>query len=172
MSLHSYIERQINKFNEENKCGFCWEFYAPLTEDAMNKQQLKNNENCSCVHVMMTRDNMTAFGNDYRYNERLGQNAEIFEYKNFKLFFLKRQGMDVNNHIEILDNDTSKSKINFLEELEDCISQFYFDFCDEFDKNWVMQRWQGTQLINYLDNNYTGYRVDVTLRRRVNGRIR
>lgn len=162
MKLIPFFEKQINKWNVENKCGQCFRFYAPLTEESLNKQQI---EDC-CVNVMLTRDRNNAFGVDRTYNALLGNLSDTFEYKNFTLFFIVPQGVNLNNYKEILNNDTTNSKSVLLEDLEQCIIDTELNFCEFIGQDWQLTQWNAQQLLNFRDNNYTGYRVNVSIRKR------
>lgn len=165
MRLVEFFTKQIEKWNLENKCGQCFEFHAPLTESALNKQQLQNS---CCVSVMLTRDRVNAFGTDFTVDRRFGFNSDEWKYKNFTLLFVLPQGLDLNNHTEILGNEIDNAKYVVLEDLEECIDEMELDFCDLIKESWMLSNWTATQLINYAANNYTGWRVNVTIRQRKN----
>lgn len=162
MKLIDFLEKQVQKWNDQNKCNQCFEFYAPLTEEALNKQQIKD----CCINVMLTRDRGQAFGVEKTYNNLTGTLSEQWEFKNFTLFFIVPQGINVNNHTEILGHTTDLSKSKVLEDLESCIIDMELDFCEFLNKDWQLTQWSAQQLLNYRDNNYTGYRVSVSIRKR------
>lgn len=162
MRLTQFFEQQISKWNTKNKCGNCFEFHAPLTEDALNKQQLST----CCVSVMLTRDNGNAFGVDKTYNNTFGVVSDEWEYKNFRLYFLVRTKLGINNHSEIKGHDKNESRSYLLEDLEQCIIDMNLDFCEFVGKQWNVTQWNAQQLINFRDNNYTGYRLNITIRKR------
>lgn len=162
MKLIDFLEKQVQKWNTENKCGQCYEFYAPLTEEALNKQQIKY----CCVNVMLTRDRGQAFGVDKTYNTQTGTKSDEWEFKNFTLFFIVPQGININNHTEILGHSTELSKSKLLEDLEECIIDLELDFCEFIGTEWQVTQWTAQQLLNYRDNNYTGYRISISIRKR------
>ena len=162
MKLIDFLEKQVQKWNTENKCGQCYEFYAPLTEEALNKQQIKD----CCVNVMLTRDRGQAFGVDKTYNTQTGTKSDEWEFKNFTLFFIVPQGVNINNHTEILGHSTELSKSKLLEDLEECIIDLELDFCEFIGTEWQVTQWSAQQLLNYRDNNYTGYRISISIRKR------
>lgn len=162
MKLIDFLDKQVQKWNTENKCGQCYEFYAPLTEEALNKQQLKD----CCVNVMLTRDRGQAFGVDKTYNTQTGTKSDEWEFKNFTLFFIVPQGVNINNHTEILGHSIELSKSKLLEDLEECIIDLELDFCEFIGTEWQVTQWTAQQLLNYRDNNYTGYRISISIRKR------
>lgn len=52
MTPIDYIKSQIELWNAANKCGFCWSFYAPLSESGMNATKVNKDDVC-CVHVFV-----------------------------------------------------------------------------------------------------------------------
>lgn len=163
MKLIKFLDQQIQQWCKTQKCGQCYEFYAPLTEEALNKQQIKD----CCINVMLTRDRGQAFGVDRIYNNTLDSISDKFEYKNFNLYFIVPQGININNHSEVLNHSTELSKSILLEDLEKCIIELEFDFCKHIGNKWQLTQWSAQQLINFRDNNYTGFRLSVTIRKRV-----
>ena len=164
MRLISFFEKQVCKWNEENKCGQCFEFHAPLTSKALNVQQLINP---CCTQVLLTRDVGSAFGTDRTYNNRLAVLDTEYRYKNFRLQICKSINESVNNHTEILNNKTKNSKSAYLEDLEECIDNMELDFCEFIGTQWQVTQWRAEQIINKDDNNYTGYVLSVTIRKRI-----
>lgn len=162
MRIINFLNLQVQKWNEEKKCDQCFSFYAPLTEEALNKQQLKD----CCVNVMLTRDRGQAFGVEKTYNALTGTKSDEWEFKNFTLFFIVPQGVNLNNHTEILGHSTELSKSTLLEDLEECIIDMELNFCEFIGVDWQLTQWSAQQLLNYRDNNYTGYRVSVSIRKR------
>lgn len=164
MKLTKFFKEQVDKWNCEKKCGQCFEFHAPLTESALNKQQFKD---VCCVQVLLTRDVGNAFGIDRTYNNNLGVIADEWEYKNFRLYFLvKRESLGINNHTEILGHSLKGTNSEILEDLEQCIIDMNLDFCEFIGQNWNVTQWNAQQLINYQSDNFTGYRLTVTIRKR------
>jgi len=163
MRLIDFFEKQVERWNETNKCNYCFEFHAPLTEEALNKQQLINP---CCVQVMFTRDVGNAFGIDRTYNNVLSQVSDEWEFKNFRLYFIIPEGFDRNNYDEVLGHDKDLSKSKTLEDLELCISEMELNFCEFVGTNWNVTQWTAQQLLDFRDRNYTGYRLNVSIRKR------
>lgn len=165
MKLVSFFEKTVNAWNEANKCGNCFSFHAPLTEEALNKQQLDPNKQC-CVTVLLTRDIGLAFGTESNMDLKSGFASSEWKFKNFVLYFLIPQGIDVNNHTEVLGNSTELSKYRALEDLEECVDDIELDLCSELPKAWFLSKWEARQVINYRDLNYTGYKVSFSIKQR------
>ena len=164
MELINFFEEQVNKWNENKQCGQCYEFHAPLTEEALNKQQLKNP---CCVQVLLTRDNLQAFGINRTYNNQLGIESDVFEFKNFKLLFALPMELGLNNHTEILNHSIELTRSKVLQDLESCLTRLELDFCEFLGTQWQVTQWTAQQVINIRDTNYTGYRINVSIRKRI-----
>jgi len=53
MNPVAFWSELIKSYNRQKKCGFCWNFYAPLTEVKLNQVQLKK---LCCVNVFLVWD--------------------------------------------------------------------------------------------------------------------
>lgn len=164
MKLTKFFKQQVNKWNEDNKCGYCYEFHAPLTEDALNKQHLINP---CCVQVMLTEDRMNPATVSNQYSTQFGLLSDQWITQRFNLYFIKPQGLDINNYDENLNHPIEESKSEFLENLKECIIDTNLDFCLFLGSQWQVTQWElSSPLTNYRDYNYTGYRLSVTIRKR------
>lgn len=162
MNPITFFEEQIQKWNEEEKCGLCFAFSAPLKESAINIQQLRENEKC-CVQVMLT---------DLRFNQQktYGANGLITDdvcLYSFNLFVLKPSVLGINNYNEIDGHKVSESKWKKnIEPLLDCFGcDAILDFCEIWNYPIQVTRWGDAEvLINYQDLNYDGWKIPITFR--------
>lgn len=167
INIVDFWKNQIAKWNEELKCGLCWEFSAPLTESAVGIT--KPNDPC-CVQVMLVRDRVTAFRTSRTYDNITGLLTGVTCSKSFELLVLMPTKLGQNNYNEIKGHDTNESKWDeVLSKLEDCLScDANLDFCEFLGRKVLVTDWSARQLVNYTDNNYTGYRLTVTFQVNVN----
>lgn len=168
IDIVGFFERQIEKWNDEDKCNLCWKFYAPLTESAANKIKLERGSEC-CVHVILLRDKVTAFSSTTNYNTTTTLPISSFCTKSFELIFAIPSNVDLNNWNEIAGHSTLESRwATIWEKIESCIAcDLHLDFCELLGANYQVTQWQGRQIDNYLTQNFTGFRVTVTLRQNV-----
>lgn len=167
MNFIDFFQKQIEKYNNEQKCDFCWFFSAPLEESAINIQQLRDDSKC-CVQVMFTQNEGNAFGVQNQYDNRSSLLTDSFCSENFNLFFLIPNRLGQNNYNEIDGHGIEESRSAELMRLKDCIScDLNLDFCEFLGMNFQITQWSGRQFLNYQDNNYIGYKVSVTLRKRI-----
>lgn len=159
MNIVNFWQQQITKWNEEHKCDLCWKFYAPLTESAVN---VVKDVDC-CVQVFFVRERVTAFSTVNNYNAQTGFVNQTACNKSFQVLFLVPSNVGTMNFNEVEGHPTSESKWDtILSKLEDCLAcDLNLDFCEFVGQKWRVTQWQGQQLINYLDNAYTGYRLTV-----------
>lgn len=164
MNYIEFFEKQIEKYNKESKCDFCWFFSAPLTRSAMNVQQLREDSKC-CVQVMYVQDEGSAFSTQNNYNFQTTFRQEAYCQENFILYFLIPDNLGKNNYNEIDGYSIEESRSEVLMRLKDCIScDVNLDFCEFLNQEMFITRWDGYQHILKEDNNYIGYKVYVSLR--------
>lgn len=163
MDIVDFWEKQVKIWNDTNKCGLCWEFAAPLTESAVNIVQQPAGTEC-CVKVFLVRQGVTAFSSTNTYNTTTGYVNQVTCNTSFQLIVVAPSTIGTNNYNEIKGHSTDESKwTTILSKIEQCLScEAYLDFCTILGNQYRVTNWSGTQLINYLDTAYAGYRVTVT----------
>lgn len=168
MNLIDFWQKQIEIWNTEQKCGFCWDFSAPLTESAINLVQPTDGKEC-CVQVMIVRDRVEAFSTNNTYDQKTGFLTNSVCQKSFQVLFLMHSDIGTNNFNEIKGHDTDESKwATILSRLEDCIScDLNLDFCAILGGQLRVTRWAAVQEINFMSQNYSGYRLTVNLQKTV-----
>ena len=162
MDIISFWEQQIQKWNDETKCGFCWFFGAPLTESAVTVQQSETNKEC-CVQVFLVRDKITAFSTNNTYKKTTGLLTTQICNTGFQLLFLLPSTVGTNNYNEIKDHSTTESKWSTIfSRLEQCMScDANLAFCEILGSSRRVTVWSGQQVTNYTPENYSGFRVTV-----------
>ena len=162
MNIVKFWEDQVNKWNEESKCGLCWTFGAPLVESKINIQQFEEDKEC-CVKVFFLQDKQPAFSTSNTYSQT-GFVNQIVCNKNFQLLVLFDSNLGLNMYNEIKDHPTSESvwsdKLSVLQDCLACDAQI--DFCEIIGQSSRITQWSGQQVINYLSSTYVGYRISVT----------
>lgn len=163
MDIVKFWQQQVNKWNAENKCGFCWEFGAPMIESAVNIQQVESGKEC-CAKVFFLREKVTAFQTQNTYNNQTGLKNQILCNKSFQLLVLFDSKLGLNMYNEIKGHDTDESVwTTKLSKLEECLScDANLDFCEIIGYTSRVTQWSAQQVTNYLDSNYVGYRISVT----------
>lgn len=157
MDIVNFWEEQIDIFNTENKCGFCWEFFAPLFQSKINIVQ---SDNC-CVKVFLTDLN---YSKNNQYNSQTGflQN-EVCEY-NYNLHVVIPNKLGTNNYNEIKGYDTNES--NYTKILQPLTNCFGCDSILEYCKNEMqIPKWNLSYIENFQDMNYTGLKINITFKK-------
>lgn len=157
MDIVDFWKKQVELWNEQEKCGLCFEFAAPLVQSQTNIVQ---NENC-CVNVFLT---------DIRFREVKNRNATtgLITGKscvwNFSLWCLLPSDLGVNNYNEIKNHPVDESKWETIfKPIIDCLGcDNILDTCEILGvTNVNVDMPQDATLVhNYLDNNYNGWRVN------------
>lgn len=145
----------------EPKCGLCWEFTAPIRESDLNEYKFRGDE--CCVLVALT---------DYRWeciapmNRTTGLPQLVSEVYSFNLHFLALDNLGLNVYNEIPNHPLAESKwATILDPLADCIACSPLDFCEYLGQPLEVVRWAATPKIDWLDMNYTGWTINVQLRK-------
>lgn len=159
MDIVKFWKDQTELWNEQEKCGLCWEFSAPLVSSQINIVQ----EEACCVNVFLT---------DLRFRETKQRNTTtgLVIGKSctwtFSLWCLKKETLGVNNYNEIKGYPVDESKWeNIFFPIIECLGcGNILDTCELLGvTNINVDMNQDATLIhNYLDNNYNGWKVNYT----------
>lgn len=161
MNIVKFWSDQVNKWKETDKCNMCWEFSAPLFEDASNIFQ--NREAC-CTYVLLTdlTENTVP-----RYNTQTGfKTAQHTDYS-FTVDFVIKGDLGTNNYNEIKDHPIEESRYETIyRPLRECINlnDIDLDFCEFLGYIPENMRWNMSMSRAYLDNNYFGWKLTASFR--------
>ncbi len=94
------------KYNGEQKCGFCWEFGAPLSESALNNQQAEEGKQC-CINLFITDYKVSSI---YGTNQTTGLTTTEDCDHRFTLYVVQqREDIGQNTFNEILGHEITSS---------------------------------------------------------------
>ena len=167
MNIVKFWEDQVAKYDAEQKCGFCWDFGAPLREDKVNIEQPNEGKEC-CVKVMFLQDKGSAFNVQRSYNQQTALMNGVTTTYNFQLLVVLDSVLGINMYDETKGHDKADSIwTTILSRLQNCLADdLNFDFCLFLGSVYQVTQWSATQEINYLNSNYCGYRINVTFSQR------
>jgi len=157
VSLFSEI---VTRWNDEERCGFCWKFTAPMYDSELNEFQFTESDKC-CILVAIT---------DYGFEEIISRNTQTFlpsidVVHTFNLHFLSTGDLGRNMYNEIKDHPLAESKwATILNPIRECIG--LSGVLAECPNTIIIDRWlfgQNSVKLNWLDNNYDGWSVNVRL---------
>ena len=162
MDVIEFFQDVVTAWNAENKCDECWTFGAPLTEDALNKQQTPDGVDPCCVHVFISDlviSSVRAFATT-------GYQSARYDNHSFNLYVLKKGDLGTNNYNEIAGHPISESRWQqTLKPLKECLDdQNLLPFCTELDNTIQITNWQMSTKIAYLDGNYVGWLIRATFK--------
>lgn len=158
MDIVNFWNKQVEKWNCDNKCDMCWEFHAPLVLSQLNITQT----NSCCVNIFLT---------DVRFREEknINQITTLTTSKrciwNFSIYALVQQDLGVNNFNEIKGHPVDQSKwSNILYPIIQCLGcDNILDFCEILGEDIIVtQNGDAVLIHNYLDSNYNGWKINYT----------
>jgi len=160
MDIVKFWSDQVSIWNEQEKCGFCWEFAAPLVPSQINIVQTEPTEEDCCIKVFLT---------DLRFREVIVRNTTTNLIINktcvwtFNLWVMQSKTLGINNYNEIKGHSVDESKWNELfYPLINCLGcDNILDTCEilgETNVNVSMNQ-DATLVHNYLDDNYNGWKI-------------
>lgn len=165
----SELNQQVESWNNQNKCGFNWEFSSPLFTNKINTVQV---ENTDAVQVMLIWQGQLLYEGGLSYNQFGLVTSTNTSSDNFELYFLLPSYIDENNYNEIKGHPVDESRSIQLERLLSClrgdgsVSGAMLDLCNQFDGKYKLTRWNVFAVNeNFLDNNYIGFRVQISLQK-------
>lgn len=162
MDIVTFWKDQITKWNTEEKCGFCWNFDAPLFLSHINMIQLEQEKSC-CVNVFLT---------DLTYREQETTNTvtalvtnKFCEY-GFVLYVCFPKDIAGNNYNEIKGHDILNSNYHTVyKPILDCFGcGNILDFCEILGYKPAITSKSATTFQKLQGNNYSGWRIPFTFR--------
>lgn len=156
MNPIDFFQKQTEIWNGKQYCDSCWFFGAPLSESALNVQQLRDGSEC-CYQVMIT-DYSTSTRSDYNSSQFVTR--KICDHR-FTMYVVKQSRPDINNYNEIDNHCTKESKWKtIIEPLFNCLScESVIDYCEILGYPVQIPEWNVVKVINHLDNNFDGVRI-------------
>lgn len=158
-----YLHQLINNFNENQECGFCWVFTAPLNNSTGNTYQIRD-DNCKCVHFIVHRQrtsNNPTYGNVFH---ALSQNI-IRHTINFHVGLIAE--FSENNWDEIKGYDLEDSRyFKYLKPLQGCITiKKLNEFCNILGYPMRISNldFETIPNPNIYDENFVGYSVTLII---------
>ncbi len=154
MDLVTRLETIIESYNEESKCGFCWQF----THGRKDYTNLKT-YNCECdccVHFMLD----DKWNYSKKPNNNYNSNGEEKETYSFSAFVGIQSRLDEQYYNE-LNSDSCDSKYRkYIEPLTECLKDsFQSDLC--IDSSFITSIGISPQ-VNKKDQNLDGINLKVT----------
>lgn len=158
MTITDFLQKVISDFDKEEKCGFCWNFFAPLTEIDLNIAKT----GC-CVNVFLVRNKGVDF--DTQIQNFNGASGRISEREHFDLYFLIKSKEGINNYNEMPDHPISESREKeIFEPLRKCVT---YNLFDEICKDFFILQWNGKYIYDFQDEMYYGLRISITTQKEI-----
>lgn len=155
MDIVNFWKEQVNIWNNDNKCGLCWEFSAPLVNSQINTVQ---KDTPCCVQVFIT--DITFRENIVRASTGLTTSHTCID--TFTLWALVESPLGVNNYNEIKGHPIDESKWSEIYlPLKECLGcENILDTCEILNQTNVnVDLTNATLVHNYLDQSYSGWKI-------------
>src|SRR5690554_5295872 len=147
----------IETFNDENRCGYCWNFYAPLREIDLNV--IRNNDEC-CVNVFILRNKAVDFDFVMSQDTNLHFTNATAQRDMHDIYFLIKSKEGINNYNEIPDHNISESRHEqIFKPLRECIKM---DMITELCEKFMITNVTGRYVYDYQDEQYYGIQLTIT----------
>lgn len=149
----------IDRFKSDNQCGFCWNFFAPLTEVDLNLVKEDSENECCCVNVFIVRNKGLDFSTSISYNV-LQTITESIDNEFYDVYFLIKSSTGINNYNEMPNHPISESRHKTIfKPLRECITADILTNICEIGR---VSQWNGTYVYDYQDEMYFGIKLSVT----------
>ncbi|TWP23126.1 hypothetical protein ETU10_08500 [Apibacter muscae] len=157
-----FWEKQTTIWNDQKKCGECWDFSAPLVESQASIHQLKEETKC-CNHLFLTE---LEIDDVVTYDKKTGYPSQKYIDYSFDLYVLKTGALLSNNYNEITGYPIEQSNWNKIyKPLIDCFSgENVLDFCRALGYDVQVNRKKISIVYNYLSNIYNGLKIKFIFR--------
>src|SRR5690554_3299762 len=161
MNPIDFFKEQIAIWNDEQYCDSCWSFGAPLSESAMNLQQLRDGEEC-CYQLMITDYNSRT---TTEYNNTPYPTRVVCDHR-LTIYVLKQSRIDINTYNEIDGHSECESKWEtIIKPLFDCFAcNAVMNSCEILGYPLRITQWDVSKVINYADNVFDGIRITANFR--------
>ncbi len=157
IDIVDFFEQQIELWNEERKCGYCWDFeYVERISD-LNESEQQEDE--CCLKVFLTDLTLTKNRN-YANNQFYITSKSVTQ--RFNLYFLINDRIDINVYQEQKRHPIEESKWKkILKPIMDCISDLDFCVITGLPIRYDSENW--SVVLDFQDQNYSGWRVQFSL---------
>lgn len=147
----------VKHWNKNKRCGWCWEYEAPLRESDLNESEPKNDECCTRVFLTNYRISHNVVYHPSGYVRRRDINHSL------TLRIVRQDDIGLNVYEEQEGHPLSESKwATILNPIRECVN--FADVCTSlgFGLHIVSENW--SILIDEYDMNYTGWKVDLVIK--------
>lgn len=163
MNIIDFWKKQIEIWNEENKCGFCWVFSGATTLSGIEEYQIREDSKC-CVHVFITDD---------RYRQQNNYNTPPFISSKlcsttYTIWFLVSSKLGVMNHMEVRGQDSLTSiEETIITPLNECITcDLILDECEAMGYLFEVPNWQSEKVRHFTSHEFAGLKITTTFQER------
>lgn len=172
MNIIDILDKEIAKWNNEGRCGLCWQFVPGGRSDYFNNAKTRKGEEC-CVYVGVLSIRQVS-GIMINANQLVRK-----DYCDWQVRFIAGipSGLDLQFYNENPDHPKSEGKWDgYISKIFECFGGccIEMDLCDihncqGLDTTVEVTRWESEMVMNYKDINLDGVLVTGTFREWFNG---
>lgn len=161
MNIKNFFTDLVKHYNETNKCGRCWAFFAPLSEKRLNQTKLKEEELC-CTKIFLT---YYKYSSGILRNPQTGLTAKRYCDYILTFYVVTETKLGKNTDREQPYHEEDESLYNsIIAPLEECIGcGREFEICS-IGYNFDIFKWDMEPVVQDYDNNYVGWKVNAVFR--------
>ena len=124
MNIVRILQDLVKSYDDENKCGLCWEFTHARKDYANLK--VFNSENKCCVHFILQDFESKTI---YTYDRDFGISEATYIDDSFTVMIGSKSRLDMDLFNEGLNEDKSKF-VTHVEPLLNCLKYIDLDICN------------------------------------------
>lgn len=152
-----FFKALTEKYNLEQKCGFCWTFGAPLSESALNNQQAVEGQQC-CINIFVTDYKLKS---QYGFSTPTGLTTTEDCDHTFTVYVVQqREDIGENVYNEIDGHEISTSLwAELYKPLMDCLGCDRVLYECELGFDFRVTAWDMETVKFKEDRNFTGWKI-------------
>lgn len=161
MNVAQFFKEIVEKYNEQQKCGFCWNFKHVKGESGMNTIRLTEDNKC-CVQLILTYQQKS---HSERFNFTTTGTTETYCDNIFTIYAVRTANLGTNFGNEIPNHDYTESiSSEIIEPLFDCLTcDNIIDLCD-FNVVSGITQWRAEEVLFLGDHNFSGIKINGAFR--------
>ena len=156
MNIPDIFKQLATLFNDEERCGFCWNYKDVEGEDGMNAISLTEDEAC-CVNIILTWEQKSY---SEVYNRISGLVTQPYCDNQFIIYVVKTSNLGTNFGNEQPNHSEAESiNATIIQPLFECFTcENVIDLC-ELDFQAGINQWRAERVLFKGDQNFSGIKI-------------
>lgn len=170
MDILDILQKIVQQLTAESDCGLCWQLVPGGRQDYLNlaKEEVNDDGDCCVLLGVLNNNFKTVYEGNTNFRHKMYRDWEV------QLFAGIPSRLDIQFYNEVRPEDTENSKwVRYIQPIQCCLSQIEESICDiqncKGDGATIeVSSFNGQMRLNYLDNNYDGWLINITIREWLN----